>query len=292
MANEEKQVEQLSKLKPSRKELVFDLAEEAGLDMTDWVNSSNDPRGPKANPKYCYEWTFVERGKLIILNLWHSKMLVEDDRIIERGNFRADAEFHRTVTRKSTWTRRAQRIDDSLKTALRDNLPVRVIINDGKMRKRETPDAEASRVIARELDSVPWTIVDYNWETGAHVLARGIFAKNYVDQFDMDQATKSLPERHEVTISSFVRNPAIRRRVLQRSRGCCEFCGKAGFQMENGALYLETHHIVSLADGGSDEVENVVALCADDHRRAHYAKDRTEIAEKLIHVARKVHFVR
>lgn len=281
-------MDELSKLKPRKKNLVFDLAEEAGLEMTDWINSSNDARGYKANPKYCYEWTFVEEGKLIILNLWHSNMFVEDGRIVERGNFRADAEYHRTVTRKSAWRKRAQRIDDSLQIALRENLPVRVIINDGKMRKRETIDAEASQVTARELDPVPWTIVNYDWETGAHELARGIFAKDYVDQFDMDQATKSLPDRLEMTVRAFVRDPAVRRRVLRRSKGYCEHCGKEGFQMENGALYLETHHIISLADGGSDDEQNVVALCADDHRKAHFAKDRTAIAQKLLITANAV----
>jgi hypothetical protein len=47
---------QLSDLKPRSKRLMFDLAEEAGFDMADWPNSSNDTQGPKANPKYCYEW--------------------------------------------------------------------------------------------------------------------------------------------------------------------------------------------------------------------------------------------
>src|SRR4051794_2647836 len=121
---------QLSDLKPRSKQLMFDLAEEAGFDMTDWRQSSNDPRGPKANPKYCYEWSYIEPGKLIILNLWHPSMVEEDGRIIERANFRADAAFHRAVSRKMEWARRAQRLDDALQTALRYNLPVRVVLLD------------------------------------------------------------------------------------------------------------------------------------------------------------------
>ncbi|SFO95663.1 hypothetical protein [Qipengyuania nanhaisediminis] len=46
----------LDEIKPSKKHLVYDLVESAGLDMADWIASSNDRRGPKANPKYCYDW--------------------------------------------------------------------------------------------------------------------------------------------------------------------------------------------------------------------------------------------
>lgn len=51
--------------------------------------------------------------------------------------------------------------------------------------------------------------------------------------------------------------------------------------MEGGALDLETHHIVSLAEGGPDDDQNVVALCADDHRRAHFAEQRATIKSQL-----------
>lgn len=276
----------LADLKPSRKDLVFDLVEEAGLDVTDWRESSNDPRGAKANPKYCYEWAFVEPGKLIILNLWHGNMVEEDGRFVERNNFRADAEFHRTVSRKSTWAKRAERLDNAIQTALRENLPVRVIINDGIMRDKGVLDSKPSHVTARVLDPEPWTITAYDWATGAHELTRGILAARYVDQFDLDQAEKSSPERRELTSSAFVRDPAVRRRVLRRAGGHCELCGEKGFTMESGALYLETHHIVPLSDGGDDDDRNVVALCADDHRRAHFSADRVAIAERLFAVIR------
>jgi hypothetical protein len=26
------------------------------------------------NPKYCYDWSFVELGKVVVLNLWHHSM--------------------------------------------------------------------------------------------------------------------------------------------------------------------------------------------------------------------------
>jgi 5-methylcytosine-specific restriction enzyme A len=276
----------LADLTPRRKGLVFDLVEAAGLDMTDWLASSKDKRGPKANPKYCYEWAFVEPAKLIILNLWHPNMAEEQGRIIERNNFRADAEFHRTVSHKSTWALRAERLDNAIQTALRENLPVRVIINDGIMRDKETLDGKPSKVTARVLDPEPWTISRYDWNTGEHEITRGILESLYVDQFDVEQSTKSGPERREQKITPYVRDPAVRNRVKKRSGGNCELCGKEGFSMESGALYLETHHIIPLSSGGDDDDQNVVALCADDHRRAHFSVGRDEMSIKLLKIAK------
>jgi len=276
----------LSDLKPHRRDYIFNLAEEAGFDVSDWIASSNDPRGAKANPKYCYEWSFVEPGKLVVLNLWHKAMHEENGRIFQRNNFRADAEYHRTVTKKSSWAKRARRLDEALQTALRENLPVRVIINDGDMRDRDDPELRPSRVRARQLDAEPWTISFYDWATGEHELTRGIFTQPCVDQFDLDLANKAGPERTEVTSNPFVRDPAVRQRVKARSKGKCELCGRPGFLMASGAVYLETHHIVPLGEGGPDTDDNVVALCADGHRRAHFAADREDIAARLKAIAR------
>lgn len=271
----------LRDLKPTARRQVFDLVEEAGIDVTDWIESSNDSRGYKANPKYCYEWSFIQPGKLVILNLWYSAMREDQGRIVQRNNFRADAEHHRTVTRKATWAKRAQRLDNALQTALRDNLPVRVIVNDGRQRSQHDPELRPSQVTGRELDPEPWSITDYDWATGRHELTRGILAQPCVDQFDLDLAGKADPRRSETTSQPFIRDPAVRRRVLFRSKGRCELCGRSGFPMANGAVYLETHHVVPLALGGPDADNNVVALCADDHRRAHFAMDREEITDRL-----------
>jgi len=51
--------------------------------------------------------------------------------------------------------------------------------------------------------------------------------------------------------------------------------------MADGRLYLETHHIISLSENGSDEVGNVVALCPNHHREAHYGEASKYIQEKL-----------
>ncbi len=272
----------LDDIRPTRKLLVYDLAEEAGLDMSDWIASSNDPRGPKANPKYCYEWSFVEPRQIVILNLWHEAMTIENGEIVQRGNFRADALGHQGPDGKAQWYSRATKLDEALKTALHDNLPVRVIINRGIRRKEGDPGAAPSKVLQRELDPEPWTIFEYDWKSGAHAIRRGITDTVFVDQFDIDQAEKADERKRQQTSTSFVRDPKVRDNVKRRSNGSCEFCGGAGFRMARGAIYLETHHIVPLSEGGADTVENVIALCPLDHRRAHYAHNAAKLRIEML----------
>lgn len=269
----------LSTLRPKSKYYVFDLVEAAGVDVADWILSSNDRRGHRANPKYCYEWSFTQPGALVVLNLWFDAMEVIDDTIVQKGNFRADAEGN---SGKSIWFRRATKLDQTLQDALRENLPVRVIINDGKMRNKGDPDGEPSQVTARELDPEPWMISHYDWDTGEHTITRGILVRQYVDQFSLDQADKAFVEKRDVAGSAFVRDPAVRQAALNRANGDCEYCGSSGFKMANGSVYLETHHIVPLCEGGPDDLTNVAALCPNDHRRAHYGEDRLSIRQSLL----------
>ena len=37
----------------------------------------------------------------------------------------------------------------------------------------------------------------------------------------------------------------------------------------NGEPYLEAHHVKWLGDGGSDSIDNTVALCPNCHRKMH-----------------------
>lgn len=81
------------------------------------------------------------------------------------------------------------------------------------------------------------------------------------------------------TSTRYKRDPLVRAFVCQRAKGKCEFCGNLGFLMRDGQRYLETHHIIRLASQGPDTVGNVIALCANDHREAHFGKN-AEMLEK------------
>ena len=55
-------------------------------------------------------------------------------------------------------------------------------------------------------------------------------------------------------------------------------------EMLSGAAVIETHHIIWLAQGGSDSTDNVVALCPNCHRKMHIVNDNrdVEMLQKLV----------
>ena len=81
------------------------------------------------------------------------------------------------------------------------------------------------------------------------------------------------PDRASKSSAVVIRDAKVRSYILKLADGKCEYCGKLGFLMSNGKHYLEAHHVIALCDQGKDTVENVIALCPEHHRQAHYGKD-------------------
>jgi predicted restriction endonuclease len=81
---------------------------------------------------------------------------------------------------------------------------------------------------------------------------------------------------------NYGRDQRVRDAVLQRANGRCEFCGQLGFLKADGTHYLESHHIIALADEGEDRVTNVIALCPNDHSEAHFGLMREELEAQMI----------
>ena len=78
------------------------------------------------------------------------------------------------------------------------------------------------------------------------------------------------------------RSADVKRYVLARAAGTCEACGApAPFKTAEGSLYLETHHIHRLSDGGPDQPRFVAGLCPNCHRRAHYSHDQEAFNAQL-----------
>jgi 5-methylcytosine-specific restriction protein A len=61
------------------------------------------------------------------------------------------------------------------------------------------------------------------------------------------------------------------------AEGKCQFCGgSAPFEDKEGKPYLEEHHVLQLADGGKDSIDNVIALCPNCYRKMHILKDEID----------------
>jgi 5-methylcytosine-specific restriction enzyme A len=83
-----------------------------------------------------------------------------------------------------------------------------------------------------------------------------------------------LPKMVAVVNKQFIRNPDVVSKVLFESKGFCWHCKAAApFNRDiDGSPFLEVHHLIPLAEGGEDTVENAVALCPNCHRQAHFGK--------------------
>lgn len=97
------------------------------------------------------------------------------------------------------------------------------------------------------------------------------------------EAAEPTPERVPAQRSVFARSQDVRDYVLARAGGECEHCRRPGpFVRPNGSLYIECHHVHRLSDGGPDSPCNVIGVCPDCHRRAHFGIDRVEFNQLLI----------
>ncbi|HEX4301265.1 MAG TPA: HNH endonuclease signature motif containing protein [Rhizomicrobium sp.] len=268
-------------LRPTIKRLVIDLVEEAGIDVSEWIKVSGSRSKASVNPKYCYAWSFVQPGEVVVLNLWYANVLERAGNIYYELNGRRDASIARTARGRAIWKYRANRLDEAIRVARAESLPIRVVVCDGSMRDSNDPSANASRVKKRDLDSEIWAVASYNDANGDCVLVRGSGPPRTVDQFETNLEHGGPTEQRVVSGKIFIRDKAVRDRVLTRCRGKCELCGRPGFIRLDGTIYLETHHVIPLSQDGPDTDANVVAICANHHREAHHGQRAAEIRTKL-----------
>lgn len=85
-------------------------------------------------------------------------------------------------------------------------------------------------------------------------------------------SAEKFPQQIQIVSRAYRRNTDVIQEVLLRAKGLCERCkSKAPFsRARDGTPFLEVHHVVMLADGGEDTVDNATALCPNCHRELHF----------------------
>lgn len=90
------------------------------------------------------------------------------------------------------------------------------------------------------------------------------------------------PDRALTSGWTVIRDSKVRAYVVELAGGKCEYCGRDGFLMSSGRRYIEAHHIIALSAAGRDVIENVIALCPEHHRQAHFGVDAEKLEEEFI----------
>lgn len=218
-----------------------------------------------------------------------------------------------TKNRARAQARRARAVDAAFAAAYKAGRALRVIVNEGQRRPDDSLGRESSKVEMRMLDPVSWRVERYDNTSGGLQLVReraggpapapangytntpppesvapktaipptapGAPVPMFVDQYTIgtDQV-----RRKELSGQVYERSRLVRDAALARAAGMCQLCRQPGFQTAAGTVFLETHHVVPLAEGGADRLDNVVAICPNDHREAHYGRDAGRIRESLL----------
>jgi 5-methylcytosine-specific restriction protein A len=220
----------------------------------------------------------------VVLNYWYEKQIMpEGENIIIHQRLPATSE------RVSA---RAKSILDAIKLAYKKNLKIRIIVLDGEMAIKR------SKVHKRSLDLLPWSVKTYNEKTGECVLMRDMHTANgsrienesAIDDLSDVPEGSAVPDRAKKVVTQVIikRDNKVRAYVLKRANGKCEYCNDQGFLMENGRFYLEAHHIIALSGSGCDMVDNVIALCPNHHRQAHFGKDPESLESKFSKILKEL----
>jgi hypothetical protein len=98
----------------------------------------------------------------------------------------------------------------------------------------------------------------------------------------IDDLGNGRPGRVFYTGMRYARDPRVRAAVMKRSGGFCEYCGEKGFKSLDGSRYLESHHILALAEDGEDRMTNVIAICPGEHREVHFGERREKMEREMI----------
>lgn len=127
----------------------------------------------------------------------------------------------------------------------------------------------------KKLTQLGFDCVDITKDAIGEELQQGV-ERSYNNISDVRQERlRSAPRKPVKTMQMvvrFQRNPDVIAERLHMAQGKCEACFQpAPFRKKkDNEPFLEVHHVIPLADGGEDTVENTRALCPNCHRQAHF----------------------
>jgi hypothetical protein len=266
----------LSELLPTGREAVMDLVKRAGIDVSAW-HFTADGRAvdnPRANPSFCYDWSFGSPEERYVVCLWHGNLEEGGDWIVSNcgaGGHRKLLEQLRDVrgidgrqrSRLIQQIRRAREFEEALEQSWRRNLPLRVIINAGGQRLPEEIADRASNVELRALDDQPWYIHSHHPDEGRWLLVRSVPFGARDGEDDQPEDDDGSPGADDVRRMGTIK---IRRGQAEfRASLIGAYAGRCAVTGSRIVDLLEAAHILPHAEGTNYRASNGLLLRADIH---------------------------
>ncbi|MDC8760682.1 HNH endonuclease [Janthinobacterium fluminis] len=265
----------LKSLEPHTSETLFDILALANISTADWLYTG---RGEpvvdvKANPNYCYNWSFGSETEGFALCMWHDLMAVENDQIIYENNHQDLARSLEKITRDLTFdsvrrsrasqqAARARAFDAAINTSYRKGLPIFAILTAGNRRGDDELGTASSEVKFRTLDPVHWYVHQYNPVTGVARLVRGEKPEGVVgdEGAEFDTVNNGTPDEIQFRAIQTRRGQAkFREALLAAYNRRCAVTGCSIVEL------LEAAHIRPHAEQPDYSVSNGLLLKADIH---------------------------
>ncbi|MEP0191235.1 MAG: HNH endonuclease signature motif containing protein [Erythrobacter sp.] len=112
--------------------------------------------------------------------------------------------------------------------------------------------------------------------------------RSAIADYDSNAQHNDDPEYRKRMAGSYVRNQKVRNAVLARAGGKCEYCQEVGFRDIRGKSFLEAHHVIALSEQGVDKTTNVIALCPNHHREAHFGSQWQGLQDQFLKILKKL----
>lgn len=174
--------------------------------------------------------------------------------------------------------------EDARKEAWRTRIQVLANLVDAPIEVEKLPDEEAFKHLKKALNTTTIPVSRRAFSTIFHQC--GIAAPTVADirnaanksgiRILEKQAANADPKTRE-RISKYIERGPVGQRVKALRGNKCQVCEAIGrdpvpFRRNDGSPYSEAHHVVPVAMllSGSLKAENIMVLCPNHHRQAHY----------------------
>lgn len=276
-ASQEKLAPPISDLVPKKRAFVMDLLATAGIDVSAWAYTSEGVavEKPKANPNYCYDWSFGSEREGFVLCIWHGTLERRNNQIIYEGNLKKHADILRSLmyvpgadgakrSRLNQQVRRAKEFEAALDFSYRKGRPLKVILNVGDQRSQDELAEKASKVWRRTLDSAPWYIHSHDPSTGQTLMVRdippeGVNSSDAIHPEPSDSSPAADDQRRLASILTRRGQSKFRESLLAAYNRQCAVTGTRIVEL------LEAAHIIPHAEQSDYATSNGLLLRADIH---------------------------